>query len=149
MFYPKRHASPGFTLIEVMIVVALIGILTAIAVPAYNDYMIRGKISDAVSGLSNKQVAMEQFFLDNRTYENGPGCTADSTTSKYFDFSCSVAGTTTVFTMQAVGKANMTGFTYTLNQAGTKTTAIAAPAPSGWRTAATQPCWLMNTGGAC
>ena len=141
--------SSGFTLIELMIVVVIIGIIAAIAMPNYTDYLIRGKIPDAASGLSNKVVAMEQYFQDNRTYAGGPGCTADTTTSKLFDFDCSVAGTVTVFTLRATGKASMAGFTYTVNQAGAKTTVIAAPAPSNWRTAATQACWLTAQGGAC
>ena len=92
---------------------------------------------------------MEQFFQDNRTYAAGPGCTADTTTSKYFEFSCTAAATVTAFTLQAVGKASMSGFTYTINQVGAKTTAIAAPAPANWQTAATQACWLTGPGGAC
>lgn len=136
-------------MIELLIVVAIIGILAAIAIPSYTDYIIRGKVPDAASGLSNKQVAMEQFFQDNRTYDAGPGCTSDTTTSKFFDFSCSVAGTTSVFTLQAAGKASMSGFTYTIDQSGAKTTVIAAPAPANWQTAATQPCWLTGPGGTC
>jgi len=59
---------------------------------------------------------MEQFFQDNLTYVGATPCTSDSTSSKYFTFSCSVAGTATVYTLQAVGKDTMAGFTYTLNE---------------------------------
>ncbi|HUW51325.1 MAG TPA: type IV pilin protein [Sulfuricella sp.] len=135
----------GFTLIELMIVVAIIGILAAIAMPSYRDYVIRGKISDATSNLATKRVAMEQFFQDNRTYAGGPGCTADSTSSQYFDFSCSVAGTATVFTLQAVGKNTMAGFTYTVDQNNAKSSTVTGVA--GWTGNAN--CWATKKDGSC
>ncbi|MEF8721243.1 MAG: prepilin-type N-terminal cleavage/methylation domain-containing protein [Candidatus Accumulibacter delftensis] len=78
----KRHA--GFTLIEIMMVVIIIGILAAIAVPSYSDYLIRSRITQATAGLSERRVRMEQFFQDNHTYFGGPGCTTSATT--YFAF---------------------------------------------------------------
>jgi type IV pilus assembly protein PilE len=145
----------GFSLVELMIVVVVMGILMAIALPNYSDYVIRGKIPDATSALSTKRVQMEQYFQDNRSYVAGPACNADTTTSQHFDFSCSVAGTATNFTLQAVGKSAMAGFTYRLDESGNKSTAIAAPAPTRWlATSPTAPattggCWVTNTGGSC
>lgn len=141
----KRQA--GFTLIELMITVAIIAILAAVALPSYNDYVTRGKIPDATSTLAVKRVQIEQFFLDNRSYLDAannppPACNADSTTSKNFDFSCS-AVTATTYTLQAVGKGTMTGFTFTINQANGKTTA----APSGWTGSGS--CWVIRKNGNC
>jgi len=143
-----RHISAegqrGFTLIELMIVVVIVGILSAVAVPAYNDYLTRGKIPDATAGLGVKRVQMEQYFQDNRTYVGGPGCTPDSATSRNFDFSCSVE-TDTTYTVQAIGKGSMAGFTYSINQDNVRATVAV---PTGWSLPATN-CWVTATGGAC
>ena len=58
-------------MIEVMIVVAIVAILAAIALPNYADYVKRGKIIEATSALSDLRTRYEQFFLDNRTYVGG------------------------------------------------------------------------------
>ena len=69
---PKFAAAPtregGFTMIEVMMVVAIVAILAAIALPNYSDYIKRGKIIEATSALSDARTRFEQSFLDNRTY---------------------------------------------------------------------------------
>jgi type IV pilus assembly protein PilE len=133
----------GFTLVELMIVVASIGILAAVAMPSYTDYVIRGKIPDATSGLATKSVQMEQFFQDNRTYATAGAPICPDTSSQYFDFTCTVQ-TATAFTLTATGKSSMAGFTYTINESNAKaTTAV----PSGWTTNAA--CWVTKKGGAC
>jgi len=145
----RRIRSPrlqtGFTLIEVMITVAIVAILSMVAMPSYRDYVTRGNIPEATSRLATKQVQMEQFFQDNRTYVGGTGCTADTTSSKYFDFSCTGV-TATTFTLTAAGKGSMTGFGYTINQTGAKTTSAM---PSGWSTPSPNSCWATKKGGVC
>ncbi|MFZ2302449.1 MAG: type IV pilin protein [Gallionella sp.] len=141
----------GFTLVELMIVVVIIGIISVVALPAYSNYVIRGKIPDATSNLANKRVKMEQFFQDNRTYLAGPACTADTATSQYFDFTCATApgvvATATVYTIAAIGKGSMAGFTYTIDQSNTKQTTAA---PTGWA-ADVMPanCWITKQDGQC
>jgi type IV pilus assembly protein PilE len=136
----------GFTLIELMIVVAVVAILAAIALPSYSDYVTRSRIPDATSNLAAKRVKMEQLFQDTHSYAGFPDCAAtDTTSSTYFDFSCAVAGTATVFTLQATGKGTMTGFTYTIDQSNTKQT---VNVPAGWSLPAGN-CWVTSKGGAC
>ena len=137
----------GFTLVELMVVVAIVAILAAVALPSYSDYVVRSKIPDATSILAAKRVQMEQYFQDNQTYASAPACTADTTSSKYFDFDCSVAGTPTAFTLRATGKNSMAGFVYTVDQNNAKVTIVGAGAPSGWTGNAS--CWVTSKGGTC
>jgi type IV pilus assembly protein PilE len=139
----------GFTLIELMVVVAIIGILAAVAVPAYSDYVVRSKIPDATSNLASTRVRLEQWFQDNRTYV-GFDCTAPSSgaspASKYFTFSCT-AQTATAYTLQAQGHDWMAGFTFTVNESNAQQTTAA---PTGWAAAAMPTsCWITKKGGQC
>jgi type IV pilus assembly protein PilE len=140
---PPHQREQGFTLIELLITIVIVAILSMAALPSYREYVIRGNVPEATSRLATKQVQMEQWFQDNRTYVGGTACTADTASSKYFDFSCSGVSAT-AFTMSAVGKGAMTGFTYTVTQTGAKaTTAV----PSGWTSSTS--CWVTKKGGTC
>jgi type IV pilus assembly protein PilE len=68
VFYGK--SDYGFTLIELMITVAILAILAAIAIPAYSNYINRAKQSDAIIGLKAAQMAQEQFFSENNAYSS-------------------------------------------------------------------------------
>jgi len=130
----------GFTLIELMVVVVVIGILASIGIPSYNDYVTRGKLVEGTSALSDGRVKMEQFFQDNRTYAGGT-CPAATTN---FTYACSNLSVTT-YLITATGVGNLSDFSYTIDQANAKqTTAL----KTGWGTVPAN-CWIMKKGDAC
>jgi len=140
----RTKKQNGFTLLELMIVVAIIGILSMIALPSYQNYLMRGKISEAFTELSSMKVRLEQSYQDNQTYGLFD-CTAVPN-AKYFTYHCTAQGTT-LFTAEADGVAAQgTGdFKFSIDQTGTKTT-ISVPA-SGWGSPTS--CWVTKAGGEC
>jgi prepilin-type N-terminal cleavage/methylation domain-containing protein len=144
----RYRSSQGFTLIELMIVVAIVAILTTIAYPNYRDYVIRGQLVDATQGLAAVRANMERYFQDNRTYVAigafTPPCTAAVITAGRFNITC-VANATT-FTATAVGAAApLSGFTFTVDQNDAQATVVAPPAPGSFQSCGTA--WVTKTGG--
>lgn len=144
----RYSRSDGFTLIELMIVITILGILVAIGLPQYNEYVLRSKITEAFTHLTSLQQRMEQYYQDNRTYANaaGTGCGITAPTSptvQYFSFSCTLSNSNQSFTYTATSAT--LGFTYTVDDAGTRATSAVA---SGWSGAPTN-CWIRNKGGGC
>ncbi|HEX2139136.1 MAG TPA: pilin, partial [Woeseiaceae bacterium] len=66
-----KKVQQGFTLIELMIVVAIIGILAAIAIPAYQDYTIRAQVSEGLNLASGAKVAVAEYYQNNGAW---PSC---------------------------------------------------------------------------
>lgn len=133
--------AKGFTLIEIMIVIAIVGILTAIALPAYRDYMRRGQLQDGTNTLSNQAVQMEQYFQDSvaspKSYAGGPCTTLPPT--KYFTYTCTAdaAG----FKVTAAGYGNVAGFNYDIDQSRVQTST------TPWGDGAS--CWILKKGDTC
>ncbi|MBY0446383.1 MAG: type IV pilin protein [Burkholderiales bacterium] len=138
------RVSRGFTLIEVMITVAIIGILASIAVPQYSDYVTRSRLIEAQSKLSDTRVRLEQFFVNNRTYEGFP-CTQAAVGNEKFGISCTTQ-TATTFVISATGINKMAGFGFTLDDLNQKASAITA---SGWSNPTTNNCWVSKKPNIC
>jgi type IV pilus assembly protein PilE len=141
------NAQRGFTLVEVMIVVVIVAILSAIGIPSYQDYVRRGKITEAISAMSDMRVKMEQFFQDNRTYVGAcaSGTVAPTpTATTNFTFACS-GQSTSAYTVTATGISSMAGFVYTINESNTRAT---TGLPSGW-TGSGSSCWVIKKDGSC
>jgi type IV pilus assembly protein PilE len=139
-----KVGQKGFTLIELMIVVAIIGILASIAMPSYKDYVKKGKAAEATSTLADLRVKMEQCFQDNRDYTNAT-CAAFCATpagSKYFTYSCAPASTANTYTLKATGVAaeDMGNFEYTVSQANAKTSTYDGVAGACWKTGKAAGC---------
>ncbi len=140
----------GFTLIEVLIAMAIVGILTAIALPAYRNYELRGELVAGTNQLSTERTLMEQFYQDNRTYVGGPCSTAQSVGSSgaKFNVSCVATPTASAYTITAAGTGAVAGFTFTIDQDGNqKTTSL--PADWGGIPASPYTCWIMAKGAQC
>lgn len=133
----------GFTLIELMIVVAVVGILATVALPSYQDYLRRGKIAEGLSALSDTKVKMEQWFQDHRTYAAGGigtyPCVEGLPNIKSFTLTCPTRDAN-LLTITAAGKAdaNLTGFSYSINQAGVRSST------TPWGNSAS--CWVDKKG---
>jgi type IV pilus assembly protein PilE len=148
-----RSSTRGFTLIEVMVTVAIVAILASVALPAYGDYIRRGQLPEAFAGMADLRVKMEQFYQDNRNY-GAANCAVDAlgaspawaagtptltyTGAQFFTFTCAVTNAGQGYTVTANGiNGRAVGHTYTINHSnGRATTQFkgAVVAKSCWST---------------
>ena len=77
------HVQKGFTLIELMIVVAIIGILAAVAIPAYQDYIARSQMSEAVSLTGSGKTPLAEYFADKGAWPSNASDVMGNVAGKY------------------------------------------------------------------
>ena len=130
-----------------MIVVAIIGILAGIALPAYSQYVIRARLTDGQKILSSYALAQEQYFQNNNRYATAAdgttcGVAADNYDTTDFDLSCAATASAAAghtYTATLTGRVKANGYTYTITQTGAKaTTKFANTTKSG------VTCWILK-----
>lgn len=136
----------GFTLIELMIAMAIIAILASIAIPTYNGYVRRGKTTEATSTLADLRVRLERYYADQTppSYDNDGACGVampNTPAVKYFTYACVTDGQT--FTITATGEDDegMDGYIYTINHTNAKSSTL----PDG----GTANCWRTKPDESC
>lgn len=112
----------GFTLIELMITVAIAAILAAVALPSYQSYLVRSRVPVALDALSALHSRMEQRLQDVGNYAKGADCWASLPTVANFTLSCALSNGTQGFTATATGSGSMQGYAYTINHLGARDT---------------------------
>lgn len=131
----------GFTLIELMVAVAVVGILTAIALPSYSAYVFRSRIPAGLDTLATYQARMEQSYQDTGSY-GATACTATIPTVTNFTLTCITGSSGQTFSATLVGSGPVLGVSYSVDQDGKRLT---LSHPNG---IPTQSCWTIR-GGTC
>lgn len=145
---PSATPSQGFTAVELAVVLAVVAMLAAIAIPSYAQHLQRARLTEALTRLADQRVRMEQYFLDNRRYDDGAGgCGPAAMAATATDrFAVECTATATSFTLAAVGipGRGMQDFAFTVDEANNRRT---PSLPQGWQ--ASDICWVIRHDGAC
>jgi len=137
----------GFSLIELMITLAIAAIIAAVAVPGYRDHMLRAHIPEATSTLSALAMRLEQHYQDNQAYGDKNGCAVTMPTDEFFTFECAANNNGQSFLLKASGKSGgaMSDFVFTLDQNGN---AMTTQLPAAWGRAPVN-CWTHKQNSTC
>ncbi len=144
----KHRRLSGFTIVELMVTLAIIGILASLAIPRYSDYLRRASLPEAFSRLGDLRIKLEQFYQSNRSY--GTGACGNDGSSNTIDFAanankfaitCQLTGTSAVdqaYLLTATGSGLVAGHVYTLDSSNNKRTLSFKGKTS------TAACWLVK-----
>ena len=141
-------ARCGFTLAELLVTLAVLAILAAIALPPYTDHLRRARIVEATTRLADYRVQQEQYFLDNRRYDDGAGecghAPGPRAPSDVFALACTATASTYEVVAAGIAGRGMEGFVYTIDHANARAT---PSVPPGWT--ASDRCWVTRRDGSC
>ena len=139
----KLTDTDGFTLIELMVTVAIVAILAAVAYPSYTGHIRKARRTEAKTALLQIQVAQEKYFLQNNAYSPalnssglglGYSSTSPTTTSGYYTLSYTVGTPATTYTATATATGTQTDDinckSFSINELGTKTSKNSSDATS-------------------
>ncbi|EHR73290.1 prepilin-type N-terminal cleavage/methylation domain-containing protein [Burkholderiales bacterium JOSHI_001] len=119
----SRHQ--GFTLIEVLVTLAMVSIIAAVALPAYSGYVARSKVPPGLEALSSTATRLEQFYQDTGTYgvgSCGSGYVMPTPSTSYNAVSCVLTNLGQGFEMTVNGTGALAGYSYYINHRGERKT---------------------------
>lgn len=148
---PHAPRSRGFTLVEALVAVAVVGVLATVALPAYSEHLRRGMLPEAFGALADFRARMEQYYQDNGNYgqaacadTSGTGSWSAFAATEHFAYSCTTSKGQQAFAITATGLAGpVAGHVFTIDQSGDRGTTQFKGVTVAAR------CWLTASGNTC
>ena len=131
-------SQKGFSLVELLVAVTIIGILAAVAIPNYSNYTVESKLKAAHAALMDTRTAFEQSYMDNKVYT----CSnINLIQASGFTTTCNSSGQAYTLTAAGNNGTDVAAFTFTVNEQNSKTSSKGAVTNNG--------CWATKANGSC